>query len=196
MKIVGVRPAKSAGYITVLALDGSGEKKSLTVSEQDYAEAGMPMANDTLSQRNTLILLSSDERYRARLFALRILSYSDNNEKTLVKKLISRGIGADAAVSVAHEMVSLGYIDEQRQLMRLVAHEANTALSGPHKICAKLRSRGYSATDIDRAIENLTRSGEIDFERSSAELINKKLTRGATDEEIKRLLYKYGYSVC
>ena len=196
MKVVNVRPAKSDGYIMLTVLDGSGEKKRLTVSEEDYAESGMPMANDTPSQRDALVLLSSDERYRARLFALRILSYSDNNEKTLVRKLISRGIGAECASDVAREMVSVGYINEQRQLMRLVAYEANTALSGPRKIRAKLRSRGYSATDIDLAIENLTHSGEIDFERSSGQLVEKKLTRGATDEEIKKLLYRYGYSVC
>ena len=80
MRVVSVRPAKSEGYLSVTLM--AEEKKRLTVSEADYAEAGMPMARDEVGTRDYLILLASDENYRATLLALRILSYSDNNEKT------------------------------------------------------------------------------------------------------------------
>lgn len=196
MKVVSVRSARSQGYITVTLLLESGDKKSLTVSEEDYSSASSPMARDEISMREYLILAASDEYYRARLSALRMLSYGDNNEKTLIRKLVTKGIGYERAEAVAHEMASLGYINEERQLLNLVAREANTSLSGPRKIRAKLTAKGYKAADISSAIDRLVASGEVDFERSAEILISKKLTRGATDEEKKAILYKNGYNIC
>ena len=195
MKVANVRPGKSKGYITVV-ISSDGDRQSFNISECDYAEAGSPRPSDTVDSDMLSVLRRSDEEYRARLYALRILSYADNNERTLVRKLVSRGISSSLAAEVAREMVSRGYIDEKRQLERLILAEANRNLTGPRKIRLKLAAKGYSPEDIDVTIERLSESGEIDFERSSELLIEKKLTRGATDEEIKKLLYKNGYSIC
>lgn len=195
MKVANVRPGKSKGYITVV-ISSDGDRQSFNISECDYAEAGSPRPSDTVDSDMLSVLRRSDEEYRARLYALRILSYADNNERTLVRKLVSRGISSSLAAEVAREMVSRGYIDEKRQLERLILAEANRNLTGPRKIRLKLAAKGYSPEDIDGTIERLSESGEIDFERSSELLIEKKLTRGATDEEIKKLLYKNGYSIC
>ncbi len=194
MKVVYVRPGRSRGYLTVGLSDGI-EKNSFTVSECDYAEAGSPRPGDVANSDTVGALKHSDEVYRAHLYALRILSYADNNERTLVRKLISRGISATLATSVAHEMVSLGYINEQGQLEKLVLVEANRNLAGPRKIRSKLLAKGFSGSDVDDVIDRLSASGEIDFKHSSRLLIEKKLTRGATDEEIKKLLYKNGYNI-
>lgn len=195
MKVTYVRPGKSKGYLTVGLSDGA-EKHSFTVSECDYIEAGSPRPGDIADGDMIDALRYSDEIYRAHLYALRILSYADNNERTLVRKLISRGISSALAVEVAHEMVSRGYINEQSQLERLVLTEANRNLAGPKKIRAKLSSKGFTGSDIDEVIDRLCGSGEIDFKRSGELLVEKKLTRGATDEEIKQLLYKNGYNIC
>lgn len=194
MKVKAVRAGKSQGYLTVIIVDGD-ERYSYTVSECDYLEAGSPRPGDEPDGDTISALAYSDEVYRARLSALRILSYADNNERTLVRKLVTRGISHSLATEVAHEMVGRGYIDEERQLERLILAEANRNLIGPHRIKAKLSAKGYSGSQIDEVIGRLVSSGEIDFERSRALLIEKKLTRGATDEEIKKLLYKNGYSV-
>lgn len=196
MKVIYIRPAKSSGYLSVGIMTDEEEKRAFVVSEEDYAEAGAPMTADELSPSAYTLIAASDERYRARMAALRILSYADNNERSLIRKLVGKGISYATAEDVAHEMVGRGYINEQKQLMRLVAYEANTALSGPRKIRAKLSLKGYKTADIECAMDELTSSGEVDFERSAAALREKKLTRGATEEEIKKLLYKYGYSIC
>ena len=196
MRVISVRPARSRGYIT-LSLDmGDGEKKSLTVSDEDYSAADSPMARDEINTREYLVLLASDEHYRARLSALRMLSYGDNNEKTLIRKLVGKGIGAECAERIAHEMVSLGYINEEKQLRSLILREANVTLSGPRKIRSKLISKGYKSADISRMIDTLVASGEIDFEFSAEQLAAKKLTRGATEDEKKALLYRNGYNIC
>lgn len=196
MKVHSVRPAKSRGYITVTVMLAEGEKKSLTVSEEDYSTASSPMARDEIDTKTYIILSSSDEYYRARLAALRMLSYGDNNERTLIRKLTAKGIGRECAESVAHEMASLGYIDEKKQLLNIISREANVNLIGPRKIRAKLISKGYNAADISFAIDELTATSEIDFERSKELLLSKKLTRDASDEEKKAILYKNGYNVC
>lgn len=196
LKIVSVRAARSRGYITVTVASSEEEKKSLTVSEEDYSTAGSPMARDEIGNREYLILLSSDEYYRARLSALRILSYGDNNEKSLIRKLTAKGISRDRAEAVAHEMTSLGYINERKQLSNIITKEANITLTGPRKIRAKLLAKGYKSADISVTIDELVYSGEIDFERSAELLVSKKLTRGATDDEKKALLYKMGYNIC
>ena len=92
-------------------------------------------------------------------------------------------------------MLSQGYMDEARQIRRLVINEANNSLCGPRKILAKLMAKGYSGSAINSVMDELLASGEIDFSRSAEKLIAKKLTRGAADEEKKKLLYKNGYSI-
>ena len=196
MNVKGVRPARSRGYLTVTLVTEDGERESLTVSEEDYSTAGSPMARDEVGTRECLILKSSDEYYRARLPALRMLSYGDNNRAAIVRKLAAKGIGYECADDVAREMTSLGYIDEKKQLLTVIAREANVNLSGPRKIRAKLLAKGFKAADITSVIDELMASGEIDFERSAERLMAKKLARGATDDEKKSLLYKNGYDIC
>ena len=195
MKVIFIREARSRGYIRIGISDGQ-EKYDLTVSESDYREVGSPLCKDEVDADMLSLLLDSDMRYRAGLYALRILSYADNNERTLYRKLISRGIRANIAQTVAREMVSRGYVNEKRQLSIIITEEVNRKLTGPHKLRPKLISKGYSAADIDSEISLLLNSGEIDFERSKRLLIEKKLPDDASDEEIKKLLYKNGYDIC
>ena len=196
VKLIYVRAARSRGYITIGISDGEDNKTAYTVSEADYASIGMPLVGAELDGGALEVIMESDGRYRATLYALRILSYGDNTAKKLYTKLISRGIAKDIASEVVEEMMSRGYIDERRQLSRLIEKEANVSLSGPMKIRAKLISAGFSSSDIEDVTDTLLREGVIDFSRSAELLIEKKLTRGATDEEKKKLLYKNGYGIC
>ena len=179
-----------------VGVERDGERVSLTVPEGVYSELGSPRTGDSTEPECYRILLSEDEKYRASMYALRILSYADNNLRTLIRKLCERGISRPVAEEVAEEMLSRGYVNEHDQLMRLIKREANENLNGPRKIKPKLMARGYSGADIDRAMHELCETGEVDFELSRRRLVEKKLTRDATEEEIKKLLYKNGYSVC
>ena len=195
MKVIFVRAARSKGYIRIGISDGE-EKYDLTVLESDYREAGSPVCKDGVDADTLTLLVDSDMHYRAQLYALRILSYADNNKKTLFRKLIARGIRSDIAETVVCDVVSRGYIDEKRQISIIITEEVNKKLTGPHKLRPKLISKGYAAADISSEIARLLRSGEIDFERSKCLLIEKKLPDGASEEEIKKLLYKNGYDIC
>lgn len=194
-EVIYIRTARSKGYITV-GVESNGERRAYTVSEADYAAVGSPLTRDVLDGDTIKLLSVADEEYRARIFALRSLSLTDSSKKALANKLVAKGISFAVAAKVADEMEGLGYIKEDRMLLRLVAREANVNLSGPKKIMAKLISRGFSRGAIDSAMDALVASGEVDFTNSAKLLISKKLTRDATNDEIKKLLYKNGYTVC
>ena len=193
VKIIYIRTAKSRGYIRIGA-GGEDGARDLVVSEQDYRAVGSPLVGDAIDSSALLSLLNSDMRYRGRLYALRMLSYADNNEKNLCRKLVMKGISRDVAAEVAAEMVGLGYINESRQLDRLIADEVGRKLIGPKKLFPKLLAKGYSHADIEASVDKLICEGIIDFEASRQALIEKH--QPADELELKKLLYKNGYEIC
>lgn len=186
-----VRPSRSRGYTVVGVTDGESIS-AFTVPDGLIGSLGISVdseiAHDALFQ-----LRAEDELYRAELCALRILSFGDNNQRSLYNKLTAKGFSTDAASSVCDKMVRLGYVNEAEQLERLIMREARTCLSGPRKIRAKLRARGYSASDISRVMAALIADGQLDFEKNKEALFEKKLARDASDEEKLKLLFKNGY---
>lgn len=185
----------TSSKLLLLGILEAGERVRYTVTARDFAALGSPVRNTELDESVLSAIKYSDEYVRAKRRALRLLALGDNSEKNLTLKLLRGGIRPEIAADVAREMVSLGYIDESRQLERLVAYEANAALRGPNKIIPKLVSRGYSAGEVRRVILELSESGEIDFSRSARELIKKKLPDDATREQRRALLYKNGYKI-
>ena len=192
MKVVYIRDSSSRGYLRIGLSDGE-EKYEYTLSKAQYEELGSPVRGEAISDIEAL--KEHDMKYKATLYALRILSYGDNNLRTLRKKLVSRSVPSAVADEVCEEMTSLGYIDESRQLERLIENEASVKLSGRKKLYARLISKGYQKKDIDRVLDDLISHGTVDFEKSKKKLIEKKLHTGASEEDIKSLLYKYGYPV-
>ena len=192
MRVAAVKPSRSKGYLVLTLSDGI-ETSCYTLREEEYSIIGSPLRGAELSFDALSSLTLYDEGYRARIFALRSLSLTDSSERALARKLAMRGIRPTVVEAVVREMVSLGYINESDQLYRLALYAANHDLYGPRRIVAKLTSKGFSSADIRRTLNLLVDDGSIDFKRNSAELLEKKLTRGASSEEKKKLLYKYGY---
>ena len=192
MKVTAVKPSRSKGYITLSVADGEDTLR-YTLREEEYSMIGSPLRGAELSFDVLSDVKLYDEGYRARIFALRSLSLSDSSERALARKLSTRGIRPSIVGEVVREMVNLGYINESDQLYRLVLSAANHDLYGPRRIMAKLTSKGFSSSDVRHTVDRLLEEGSVDFKKNSASLIEKKLTRGATSEEKKKLLYKYGY---
>ena len=192
--IVYIKDIESS-HLLCLGIDEAGECRRYTVTPRAYAELGSPPRGALIDDAQLLDIKYSDEYVRAKKKALALLALADNNEKTLLRKLRAYGIGYEIASDVVREMVGLGYIDECRQLERLILHEANISYRGPSKIMAKLTSRGYSPTDVRRVMGELSESGELDFARSARALIEKKLPLGASAEERRALLMKNGYKI-
>jgi hypothetical protein len=140
MKVIYIRDSKSRGYLRI-GISVGEEKKEYTLSEREYRGELSLLVGDEVSDGALSRLIECDMKYRAKLSALRILSYGDNNEKVLKAKLISKGISQKAAHEVAREMVSLGYINERRQLEVLVEKEVLRELRGPRAVYMRLMKK-------------------------------------------------------
>ena len=133
-----------------------------------------------------------DLEYRARKKALDLLSIADNNKKSLKMKLLRAGFDKELAEKVTEEMSARGYINEDRQLKRLILSEAGKK-RGPKRILSFLSSKGYSIDAIKKNIASLTDSGELDFSKIKEELILSAKEKGQSNDDIKKLLYKQGF---
>ncbi len=176
-----------------ILLDIVGEENSrYTISPRAYEELGALARGAEIDGETLLEIKRLDERYRAKKKALSLLALADNNQKTLTAKLRRQGYSRECVDITVSEMVKLGYINEERQLLRLVLSAADR-LWGPRKIFAYLSAKGFQSGDIRRALDSLQDSGELDFEAVRAKLLEKKLYPDADDEEKKKLLYKNGF---
>ena len=181
------------GYLKVGVAAGE-EKHSFSISQKEYREIGEVRPRDEISEEVFEFFKRCDMRYKARLRALRILSYGDNSKRMLARKLYAAGVRRDIIDEVIEEMLSLGYINAERQISRLVINEVNLHCYGPRKIIPKLISKGYDKSEVEEVISALIQSGEIDFRAARERLLASKLSDGASEEEKNKLLYKYGFS--
>ena len=173
---------------------GGEESANYTLCSRVYLEIGSPSVGDILTDEQIYSIREYDEYYRAKKKALAILAYADNNRRNLSMKLSKAGFGRDLTDRVVSEMVELGYIDERRQLERLITVEANGKLRGPLRVIPSLVNKGYSSSDVRAVMHTLMESGEVDFRKNAKALLDKKLPT-ADPEERKKFLYKNGYKV-
>ena len=193
--MITLRSIREIGDNGLLSLAIGGEESAnYTVNSRVYLEIGSPSVGEALDDGQICLIREFDEYYRAKKKALSILAYADNNRRNLALKLAKAGFGRELCDRVVSEMVSLGYIDERRQLERLITLEANGKLRGPLRITPALANKGYSSSDIRAVMHKLTESGEVDFRRNAKCLLDKKLPT-ADPEERKKFLYKNGYNV-
>ena len=188
-----IREVKNSRLLSLGILEGE-ESARYTVGESIYSEIGCPSVGDELTDEDMSAIKYADELVRAEIKALSLLSYADNNRRTLKQKLLRAGFGYEISDTVCEKMCSLGYIDESRQLERLILVEANTKLRGPERIIPALVAKGYSLSNVKAVMRELVDSGEIDFKKNAKALINKKLP-DADIEEKRKFLYKNGYKI-
>ena len=185
MVVKAIKDASVKGHLK-LGIDTGEGLSWFLVSEGQYESIDSPLIGDELSEDSFRTVLHFEEYNRAKRRALNILAFGDNSSRELLMKLSRAGISRPIAEKVRDEMIRLGYIDEERQLLRLVENEATLRLVGPKKIIAKLVSKGYAPEKIKSAMHTLELEGRIDFQE-----IRAKLTEEIeSDEEKRKLLYK------
>lgn len=185
-----VKQGKEPGRVT-LGLNYGNETKAISVSEKVYMSLGGPVKGTVIYPEVIEELKLDDARFKAMKKALSILAVSDNNRFSLSMKLHKASFPKEVIEEVVERCMSLGYIDELKQLKRLVPDEANRNLRGPRMIRQKLVAKGYSGADVDLVISEMVASGEVDFSRNFNLLCEK---RGCVSEDAKIVLaFKQGY---
>lgn len=194
-KILSVRTKEKKSTLIVIEIEADGKSKKYTVSEGTYRKVGCPLSGEIIDGEALFAVERDDEQRRAMAKALSLLSYADNNEKTLYTKLLRAGFGKETAKFATEECVRLGYVDERRQIERIILRSA-AELIGPYKIITRLLTKGYSRALSFEILEELRQSGEIDFASMRDALLQSKLPEGATPLEKRKLLHRYGYTKC
>ncbi len=189
-----VREIKDS-HLLLLGIAEKEESANYTVNISCFEAIGAPSVGDALNGGQLSAIRYTDELIRAKKKALSILAFADNNRKNLAAKLYRAGFRREIIDEVCSQMVELGYIDELRQLERIILVEANSKLRGPRKIIPALAAKGFATSDISSVMHRLVDSGEIDFSKNARQLIEKKLPDVSDAEEKKKLLYKNGYKV-
>lgn len=188
-----IRESKDTNLLSLCIVEGE-ETEFYRVTRSAYTEIGSPSVGEYISDDDLATLKYADRLYRAEMKALSILSFADNNKRSLVQKLMRAGFDREISEEICEKMVSLGYINEQRQLERLILIEANTKLRGPGRIMPALVSKGYNSTDVRAVLRRLVDLGEIDFEENARRLLEKNAPDGDR-EQAKKLLFKNGYKI-
>ena len=188
MQIKTIKNANVKGYLK-LEIDTGAGVAWLLLSDAQYDALGRPTPCEEISDEDFRAASDGDEYNRAKKRALNILSFGDNSERGLIAKLTRAGISRHTRELVLEEMKALSYIDEERQLTRLIESLANEKLYGAKKIYSSLAAKGYPGEKIKSIMRRLEIEKIIDFAKAKA-----KLTEGISDSDEKRkLLYKNGF---
>ena len=193
--LIFVRDAKEKNLL-LLGISEEGESARYTVNLSIFRDIGAPSVGDELDDEQLSSIKYTDELLRAKKKALNILAFADNNKRTLTAKLHRAGFSREITEAVVAEMVERGYINELRQLERLILNEANSKLRGPGRIIPALVAKGFSSSDVREALSALEESGEIDFSGNARLLLEKKLSDECDEEEAKKILFKNGFKIC
>lgn len=188
--VISIRPEGKARTHLRIKVDFGQEQKTFTVSEGTYREIGCPLSGEIIDGEALEQLIREGGERDALKRALSILSYADNNKKSLARKLYLAGFNKSEVEYALRECIAHGYIDERRQLERLII-SLHEKLIGPSKIYARLLSKGYSGADISAVMSRLASDGELDFSESKRRLLEKFRPEGHLEKQ--KLLYKYGY---
>ena len=111
-------------------------------------------------------------------------------------KLCRSGIDKEVARQTAKQMVGLGYINDRRQIKRQIISLVSVSNQGPLKILPKLIAKGYSKSEIEGAISELSDSGEIDFSEAEEKILQASEIHDKNSPEAKKILYKHGFYIC
>ena len=191
--VLFVKPDEKQKRLQIGVSDDEGTVSILKIKEKTYISLGSPKRDDSVSDEALDTMRREDEIYRAFKKAMSLLADVDRSRYELKMKLLHAGYSAEAVEVALSACERYDYLNEERQLHRLVEKEANRKLRGKYYIKRKLMAKGYSSSAIDRVTAELTESGEIDFD-ANLEILKEK--KGIADEEeALALKYKYGYRI-
>lgn len=190
IRIIYIRETKEKGILSLGISEGE-EISRYTLDMTFVTEAGLSVGE--IDEDSYSKIKARDLYVRGKRKALSLLSFADNSKSALKQKLYHYGIDRETSERIIEEMTSLGYINEDAQLSRMIERLANGQLMGPKKILMRLVSKGYSAGDVKRVMRALTEGGEVDFSENKRLLLEKHSVADGDTEEENRVLYKNGY---
>ncbi|MBE6597980.1 MAG: regulatory protein RecX [Ruminococcaceae bacterium] len=88
--------------------------------------------------------------------AANLLSASDKSARMLKRRLIEKGISAEAAEDAVEFMIRKGYLNEERQASVYAEAAVRTKLYGKRRIMRELYAKGYDQSVIRQAADGIS----------------------------------------
>lgn len=128
---------------------------------------------------------------------LYILGYGSCSERSLVRKLVSKGFSKEIAEAAVAELDRRGYLNEDADALR-EAEKCIAKLWGQRRIAATLMTKGFEQEAIQHALYTLEDQG-IDYAELCAERIRRKDGEVPTEPDDRRRmmasLQRNGFSI-
>ena len=186
---------KNAQGYTFHILSSMGTKFEMLLSNDQYERFDID-AGDVIDDKHFLKIREEMLFDNARRHAFTILSYGDNNKKTLVTKLMQRGYSRELCENVAIYMEHRGYIDEKKQ-MGILLETCLKKKYGKIKIVDEFIVKGFMREDATEFLKVALK--EVDFGESCAFIISQKYNPLPKEKDdvgkMMASLMRYGYSI-
>lgn len=167
----------------------------MLVSEEQYARFDIK-EGDKIGDAHFLKIREEMIFDNARRQAFTILSYGENNKKTLIQKLRQKGFNYEVCENIALYMEHRGYIDEKKQI-GLLCDTYLYKKFGKLKIKNELITKGYMREDVDEYVSKNLAS--VNFAENCAYIIeNKYMPLPRESQELAKMmgaLMRYGYTI-
>jgi len=131
---------------------------------------------------------------KARSYALRLLAMGDRTVKELESKLRRKGFPEDIVGEVLAEMMSSGYLDDEKLAARFAENSAESWGIGPYRIRAELSRRGVPGSVIEQALRRAfegEREGEVALALARTWLERHGMSLGRDEGVARRRLYGF-----
>ena len=172
-----------------------GTTFEMLVSEEQYARFDIK-EGDTIDDDHFLKIREEMIFDNARRHAFAILSYGENNKRSLIQKLRQKGYSLEVCENIALYMEHRGYIDEKKQI-GLLCDTYLRKKFGKLKIKSELIQKGYDREDVEDYVSK--HLSDVNFAENCAYIIeNKYFPLPKDPKELAKMmgaLMKYGYTI-
>lgn len=187
----------SVGGNEITFTDEAHEK--YTVSLADARKTGLyrlveePSLLPEEADEDMLRFLS--QKLRCLHYAEYLLDFGDKSKRALLRMLSLKGYETEVCEAALAVLEKNGLIDDERLCADRLQSLANGKLYGPRRLKSELLAKGFSASDVQNALDEAT----LDYDELLRRLVE-KLTRRALPQNEKELaslknkLIRYGYS--
>ena len=172
-----------------------GTTFEMLVSEEQYARFDIK-EGDRIDDAHFLKIREEMIFDNARRHAFAILSYGENNKRSLIQKLRQKGYALEVCENIALYMEHRGYIDEKKQI-GLLCDTYLRKKFGKLKIKNELIVKGYAREDVEEYVSR--HLADVNFAENCAYIIENKYFPIPKDpKELAKMmgaLMKYGYTI-
>lgn len=175
--------------------DGANaDRQSFIISSSQYLVM-MPQKGES-NERTFDEISHAASVWEATKRGIYLLGFGACSERGLLMKLYTKGFDKEIAREAVEQIVLMGLLRSGDDASRL-AEQMTKKLWGKNRIISALYEKGYSAADVEIAVNSLEDSG-VDFAENCQKLALKKYTDVPLDRagqsKIYAALSRYGYS--